>query len=149
MILRWLVAGLHLLALGIGLGAVVARARALRGPLDNAGFSRVFVADNFWGLAAALWLATGLWRAFGGLEKGTAYYVHQPWFLLKMTLFALVFALELRAMRTLIQWRRQLQRQQPIDTSVAPTLARISHAQAVVIVLMIFVAAALARGVSF
>lgn len=45
MILRWLFAALHLLALGVGLGAVWARGRALRGELDEAGLRRAFSAD--------------------------------------------------------------------------------------------------------
>jgi hypothetical protein len=46
MILRWLFAALHLLALGVGLGTVWARERALRGELDQAGLLRVFSADT-------------------------------------------------------------------------------------------------------
>ena len=44
---RWLFAALHLLALGIGLGAVWARGRALRGTLDPAGRRRAFAADSW------------------------------------------------------------------------------------------------------
>jgi len=54
MLIRWLFAALHLLGLGAGLGAVWARARALRGPLDPAGLRRVFYADGWWGVAAAM-----------------------------------------------------------------------------------------------
>lgn len=81
--IRWSIAALHLIALGIGLGALWARGRALRGPLDAARLKRVFYADNWWGVAALLWIATGLLRAFGGLEKGTDYYLHNTWFLVK------------------------------------------------------------------
>lgn len=75
--LRWMVAALHLLALGVGLGAVWARGRALHGVLDAQGLQRVFYADNLWGIAAALWITTGLARAFAGLEKGSDYYLTQ------------------------------------------------------------------------
>lgn len=51
MILRWLVASLHLIALPIGFGAVVVRGAALRGRLDKSGLDRVFRADTLWGLA--------------------------------------------------------------------------------------------------
>jgi putative membrane protein len=70
---RWRFATVHLLALGIGLGAVWARERALRGPLDAAGLRQAFYADSWWGIAALLWIGTGLVRAFAGLEKGSAY----------------------------------------------------------------------------
>ena len=75
MMLRWILASFHLLALGIGLAAAWTRGRALQGQLDQAGFQRIFLADTFWGVAALLWIATGLMRAFGGIEKGTDYYL--------------------------------------------------------------------------
>lgn len=69
-IVRWVVAAVHLLALGMGLGAVWTRARALKALPEPSAFGRAFAADGVWGLAALLWISTGLWRAFGGLEKG-------------------------------------------------------------------------------
>jgi putative membrane protein len=145
MTLRWLVAFSHLLALPIGLGAVWMRARSLGGTLDAAGLRRVFVCDTLWGLAALLWIATGAWRAFGGLEKGTAYYVANPFFHAKMGLLGLVLALEVWPVVTLIRWRRRQAKTEPIDTTAATTLARISFVQAGLIVLMMLTATALAR----
>jgi putative membrane protein len=147
MILRWVVAAIHLLALGIGLGAVLGRAAALRDARDDVVLRRAFRADNLWGLAAALWISTGLWRLLGGLEKGSAYYFHNHVFWTKMGLLALVLALEVVPMVTLIRWRIQTARGTPIDTSRAPVLARISLVQAVLVVLMVFAATAMARGI--
>ena len=67
--LQWLLAALHLPALGIGLGAVALRAAALGGPLDRDGLRRDGLADTAWGGAALLWLVTGLRRAFGGVRR--------------------------------------------------------------------------------
>ena len=64
-----LISSLHLLALAIGLPAVFLRGRALKGPLDADGLRRLLAADNVWGIAAVLWIATGLLRAFGGSRK--------------------------------------------------------------------------------
>jgi putative membrane protein len=147
MTIRWFVAAMHLLALGIGLGAIWARSRALRGPLDAPGLSRLFYADNCWGVAALLWLATGLFRAFGGLEKGTEYYINNWLFLTKMGLFLLVLALEIWPMVTFIRWRIRLGRGEPPDTSPAPTFAWMSAAQAILIVLIVIAATGVARGV--
>jgi putative membrane protein len=144
--LQWLLASVHLLALGIGLGAIGARAGALRGALDRAGLSRVFLADNAWGIAAALWLATGLWRFLGGFEKGTAYYLHHPLFHTKLALFVAVLLLEIGPMRALMRWRGQLRRGEEPDTSRARSLARISSIQLWLIVAIVFLATALARG---
>jgi uncharacterized membrane protein len=64
-----IVAALHYLALAIGLPAIFLRGRALKGPLDDAGLRRLFAADAAWGVAAALWVATGLLRAFGSSRR--------------------------------------------------------------------------------
>ena len=143
---RWLAASLHLLALGIGLGAVWARGRALRSSLDAGSLRQVFFADTLWGLAAVLWISTGLWRLLAGLEKGTGYYLQNHLFLTKMALLGLVLLLEIRPMITLIRWRRTVSRGEAPDTRAAPLLARISFVQAWLIVLMVFAAAAMARG---
>ena len=146
MILRWLLASFHLLGLGLGLGAVWVRGRALRSSLDPAGLRRVFLADSLWGLAALLWIGTGLWRLLGGTEKPTDYYLHNHIFQTKMALLVLILVLELRPMVTLIRWRRQVGRGELPDTRAAPALARVSFIQAGIVVLMVFAATAMARG---
>ena len=146
MLTRWLLAALHLLALGIGLGAVWARGRALRGRLDTTGLRRVFHADMLWGIAAAVWISTGLLRAFGGWEKGAAYYLHNHTFLTKMALLAIVLALEVWPMVTLIRWRIAQRKGGVVDTARAPTFALISTVQALLVVAMVFAATAMARG---
>jgi putative membrane protein len=149
MTLRWLLAAFHLLALGLGLGAVWVRGRALRGPLDLAGLRRIFVADSVWGLAAVLWIGTGLWRLLGGTEKPTQYYLHNHAFMAKMGLLLLILVLELRPMIALIRWRTQVGRGERPDTRAAPVLAQVSFVQAGIVVLMVFAATAMARGLSF
>jgi putative membrane protein len=145
--LRWVLASLHLLALGIGLGAVWARGRGLRRELDPSGLRRVFVADAWWGGAAALWISTGVWRLLGGLEKSTSYYLQNHVFLTKMGLLLLILLLEVRPMMALIRWRRAVGAGRPVDTTDAGTLATISYVQVTVVVLMVFAATAMARGI--
>ena len=144
--IRWTVAAVHLLALGLGLGAVWARGRALRGELDAAGLRRVFYADSWWGAAAGVWIATGLLRAFAGLEKGSAYYLHNHLFWAKMGLLVLILLLEIGPMVTLIRWRIALARGVPVDTHRAGRFARISFLQAGLVMLMVLAATGMARG---
>jgi putative membrane protein len=146
MFIRWLFAAVHLLALGIGLGAIWSRARAFRGTLDVAGLKRVFYADTWWGFAAILWIGTGLVRAFGGLEKGGQYYIHNYMFQAKMTLLVIILLLETAPMLALIRWRTQVARGADPDTHSAQTYAIISTIQACLIVLMVLAATAMARG---
>ena len=144
--LRLVLAATHLLALGIGLGAIWARSRALRGIIDGAALRRAFAADTWWGVAAVLWLATGLTRLLAATDRPVTYYLQNPLFHLKMGLFVLVLALEVWPMITLIRWRRAMGRNQTAAFGAARRIARISTIEAFLIVLMVFVAAALARG---
>jgi putative membrane protein len=144
--LRWLLAAVHLLALGIGLGAIWARALALRGPLDEAGVRRVLYADTWWGIAAILWIGTGLVRAFGGFEKGALYYTHNHYFWVKMGMLGSILLLEIMPMITFIKWRTRLARHETIDARNAASFATTSFIQAALIVFMVLAATAMARG---
>ncbi|MDB4891550.1 MAG: rane protein [Gemmatimonadetes bacterium] len=148
--LRIALAVLHLLALGIGLGAVISRGRSLREPPTAASLSRAFRDDTMWGIAAGLWLVTGLWRLFAGTEKATGYYLANHVFYAKMGLFALIFVLELWPMITLIRWRSQRgagrSAEEVAQPNVARRIATISHVQALLIVGMVIAAAMMARG---
>jgi len=146
MTLAWAFAAVHLLALGIGLGAVWARARALRGTPDTDALRRAFYADALWGLAAVLWIGTGVWRAFGGLEKGTAYYLANPFFHAKLGMLVLILMLEVWPMLTLIRWRQQVGKGQMVDVGPAARIATISRVQAALVVAMVLAATAMARG---
>ncbi len=146
MTLRILIAFLHLLTLGIGFYAIWTRANALKKLKDLTGLAEVFRADNIWGLASMLWIGTGLWRAFGGLEKGTQYYIHSSAFILKMTLFLAVFIMELAIMITLIKWRGKQKKGENIDLSPARGFAFISHIQLGLISIMVLIAVVMARG---
>ena len=140
------VAALHHLALALGLPSVFLRGRALKGPLDRDGLRRLFAADNVWGLAALLWIVTGLLRAFAGLEKGTAFYTASRLFWLKLGLFGAVVALEVWPMLTLLRWRRAVSRGGTPDTSAARALFHLNHVELALIVLIVFVASFMARG---
>lgn len=144
--IQWLFASLHLLALGIGLGAVWTRATALRGHARGGPLRPVFTADNWWILALALWLVTGLIRVVAGLEKPGAFYLHNHLFWIKMVLAGVVYTLELWPMAILIQWGIWIGKGRALDTRAAPRLAVISYVQAGIIVLIVLLAVAMARG---
>lgn len=147
MTVRWLLAAFHLLALGIGMESVWARGRALRRPLDADGLKRVFTHDNWYGIAALLWFPTGIARAFFGFEKGTDYYLHQPFFLAKLAILVPLLVAEVWVAMILVKWRRQVQRGEAIDTTPAPLMSRISAWETLAIMLIVFLATAMARDV--
>ena len=144
--LRWLLAAVHLLGFGIGLGSIWARALALRAPLDAAGIRRVLYADNWWGLSALLLIGTGLVRAFGGFEKGTLYYTHNHYFWTKMGMLVSILLLEILPMITFIKWRVRLAKNEPIDAARAGSFATTSFIQAALLFFMMLAATAMARG---
>ena len=148
--LRFTLAILHLVALGIGLGAVWARARALgERPLDRHAARRAFAADGWWGIAAVLWLATGLWRLLAGTEKATAYYLSNHVFMAKLGFFAAILLLELWPALTLIRWRRAAARGGSSWTPHAPSAARIrviSYLEAALLIAMVCASVLMARG---
>ena len=148
--LRLTLAALHLIALGLGLGAVIARGTALRETPTAASLRRAFRADMLWGIAAGLWITTGLWRWLGAIEKATGYYLANHYFLGKMGFLVVILILEVIPMITLIRWRRELGGGRPADVvheaRSAKRIAMISHIQALLVVLMVFFAAAMARG---
>jgi putative membrane protein len=141
-----IVAALHFLALAIGLPAVFLRGRALKRLPEPDAFSRLFLADAAWGFAAVLWLLTGAGRAFGGLEKGTEYYMQSRLFWVKMALFVVVFVLEIGPMVTFIRWRKSIKNHETVDLAPVPGLVFVNHAEMGVIVVMVFVASFMARG---
>lgn len=148
MTLRWLLAALHLLALPLGLGGVWMRARFLARAKVEA-LASAFAADTAWGIAAIIWIGTGIWRAFGGLEKGSVYYLHSGAFRAKMGLLILILILEIWPMVTLIKWRIARVRHTSPDLSIAPTLALVSYIQTFLAVGMVLAATAMARGIFY
>jgi putative membrane protein len=150
MLLRVFVAFLHLLALGLGLYGVLSRGAALREPPTRLSLRRVVRADIVWAIAGVLWISTGLWRVFGGFEKGVPYYMHNTFFMAKMTFLALIIVLEISPGVTLTRWRLAIKRgespENVANPQAAARIAMISHVQALLVVLMVFAAAGMARG---
>jgi putative membrane protein len=153
-VLQVVLAVVHLLALAVGLPSVLLRAGALRrATQDNSrgdALQRAFAADTLWGVSALLWIGSGLWRYLAGTEKSTEYYNRNHFFLAKMTLLAAILLLELWPMVKLARGRNAVRRGASAAAVVTPAIARriaaVSDVQAALLVLMVFFAAAMARG---
>lgn len=149
-------AALHYFALAIGFASVVARGNSLRALLRASAVERkeilkgLFLADTIWGIAALLWMVSGLLRAFGGLEKGTAYYLANHLFLFKLGLFLFIFALEIPPMITFIKWRISVKKGHvPVKVDNKTFLQRLwlmNFVECVLVVVIILVASFMARG---
>jgi len=145
--LRLTLAAVHLMALALGIGALMQRARALAAAEREEQLERVLFWDNLYGLVAVIWLGSGVWRAFGGLEKGTDYYLSNHAFWGKMLLLAALLGLEGVAMVTFVGWRIRLARKQPISLAGKSRLLRIHWAEFWLALGIIAMATLMARGV--
>jgi putative membrane protein len=145
MVVAALLSAIHVLTLALGLGAVFMRGRSLGRPLDEPGWRRLLAADNAWGAAAALWIASGLGRVFFG-GKEPAFYWHNGLFWLKLALFGVVFALELKPMTLFVRVRSARRRHAPLPQFSVDAYRRINATETTLVVVIVFVAAFMARG---
>lgn len=142
-----LVSWLHLLGVALGLGSVVARGYFLRAtPFTDLDRQRALHVDGVWGGAALLLLPTGMMRAFFGFEKGFDFYGHSALFWTKLTLATSLVAVELWPMVTLIKWRVAIAKGEPVDMSRARLFGAISYFEGAAIVVIMLLAAFMARG---
>ena len=140
-----LLSAIHLLTLALGAGAIFARGRAMSRPLDDQGWKRLLAADNLWGIAALLWIVSGLARVFCGGKEPSFYWLN-GFFWLKMSLFLMVFALEIAPMTTFMRVRIAQSRGTAIPRFPIETYRRINAAEFGLVVAIVFVAAFMARG---
>ena len=150
MIVRASLSALHVLTLALGLGAVFVRGLRLRDLRRDPGSAdarrRLLVADNLWGVAALLWIGTGLARAFGRLEKTPPFYLRNGFFWVKMALFAAVLALEIRPMVTFLRWRFAARSGATPGPANFRMLVALNDAEVALVCLIPFAAALMARG---
>lgn len=153
MIARAALSAFHVLAVALALGSVFARGLRLRelrrDPSDARARERLLRADNVWGVSALLFLATGLPRAFGRLEKTPDFYLRNGFFWVKMSLFAVVLLLEILPMVTFLRWRMAAFRKSAPGGeggTALSTLIALNDAEVAIVCVIPFAAALMARG---
>jgi putative membrane protein len=145
MIVAAFLSAVHVLALGLGLGSVFMRGRALAGRLDEEGWKRLLAADAAWGAAAGLWIVSGLGRVFfGGKEPG--FYWRNGFFWMKLALFGAIVVLELAPMITFTRVRMARGKGLPLPGFSVEAYRRINAVEVGLVVAIVFLAAFMARG---
>jgi putative membrane protein len=142
-----IIAIIHLVALPLGVAALFRRAGALAIAQDNAQLKRVFFWDNLYAVVALVWLGSGLLRAFAGLDKGTAYYLHNHAFWTKMFLLVLLLGAEFVPMKALLGFRKQVAQGLPVSFAKRRALLMHHWIELWCIVGMVVMAVLMARGV--
>ena len=113
-------AAIHLVALLTMVVFLSSEAALCRSEWMNAAVvQRLGRLDMIYGIAALAVLATGLARVFLG-AKGASWYVSQPLFHLKMTLFVVAVLLSFKPTAVFRRWLRQLR-----DNGVLPAAAEV------------------------
>ena len=96
----------HFLAIFLLVTLLAAEAVVLRPGMTPAIVRRLSLYDLFYFLSAMVVLATGLLRLFYG-AKGVDFYLHNPWFHAKMTVFVLIALCSLPPTLAIARWRKQ------------------------------------------
>ncbi|WP_291384727.1 MULTISPECIES: DUF2214 family protein [Achromobacter] len=140
----------HYLAIFVMVVVMTAEAVLLRPDLTASGVKRLIIYDRLYGLSAILVLITGVLRLTLG-AKGAAFYMSNPWFHAKISLFVVIAVCSIPPTLTFLRWSKQ-RRQQP---EFIPTLPEIKRARRWVMIashLFIFLplfAVLMARGIGY
>ncbi len=138
---------IHMLGLGLAFLGLFQRIRACYEMRTK----RIFAADNIWGISAILLVGSGLMRAFLPYEKGSAFYLQNFSFYMKMGFFLIIFVLEIFPMIILIRWRIITIKGKPLETKhlnrYIPVIRNISFLQAILLIGLILSASLMARGI--
>jgi putative membrane protein len=143
-----LFAFLHHIAAFTLFAALVVELILIREVLTVGTARRLQVADMVFGISAGVLIVVGLLRVFY-FEKGAYYYFHTWTFIAKLTLFLIVGLVSIVPTREFLSWRKAVQQGQA--PSVSPdkvrSLRSIMHWELVGVVLIILMAALMAKGV--
>jgi putative membrane protein len=140
-------AAIHLLSLVAGVAVLVMRAKALAAVERPEQLKSVFFWDNWYALVAMFWLGSGAFRAFGGFEKGTDYYLANHVFWTKLALLLVLLSAESVAMVAFVKARIRLARGENVSLANKARLIRLHWVELAAIFFMVLMAVLMARGV--
>ncbi len=97
----------HFLGIMALMGSLITEHLILKPGINNTQIKQLAVIDLVYGIAAVVVLATGLlrWFVYG---KGSDYYLSNPFFHTKLTLFAIVAILSIWPTIRFLRWRKQV-----------------------------------------
>lgn len=140
-------AAVHLLSLVAGVAVLVMRAKALAAVERPEQLKPVFFWDNLYALVALFWLGSGAFRAFGGFEKGTDYYLGNHVFWTKLALLLVLLGAESVALVAFVKARIRLARGEAVSLAKKALLIRLHWVELAAVFGMVLMAVLMARGV--
>jgi len=137
----------HLLAFTL-VACVVYEFLTLRKVMTIEEARRIQRVDLVYGISAGLLLIVGLLRVFI-FEKGVNFYIHNPFFWVKMAAFALVAVMSIDPTIRYIRWNQSLREGRPpvISDAEFKRTRMLLHLELVGIVVILLAAAMMARGI--
>lgn len=143
-----LFAFLHHAAAFVLFAAIVVEFVTIKDPVSARTAQRLLRADAVLGLSAVIVLGVGLARVIW-FEKGSDYYLHSIPFLVKFSLFVLTALLSIYPTVRFMAWRPAIRKGEPpvIDAAALRTIRMVLHLELVGVVLILLMAAMMARGV--
>lgn len=109
---------------------------------------KIQVADTVYGVAAAVLIVVGLLRVFY-FEKGATYYFHSWTFIAKLSMFILIGLVSIIPTIEFLAWRTAIRQGQApsVDAKRMRLVRSIIHAELAGVVLILLMAALMAKGV--
>jgi len=109
---------------------------------------RLALADRWYGIFATLILVVGFTRA-ASFEKGWSFYLHSPFFHLKLTLFILIGLISIYPTIRFIRWRPDIQagRAPTVTDAQFKLISRSLAAEMILLVALLLCASLMANGV--
>lgn len=143
-----LFAFLHHVAAFTLFAALVVELILIREQLTVGTARRMLIADMVFGISAGVLLAVGLLRV-SYFEKGATYYFHTWTFMAKLTLFIVIGLVSIVPTREFLSWRKAVRQGQVPSVSAQRlrSLRSIIHLELVGVVLIILMAALMAKGI--
>lgn len=145
-----LLAFVHHLAAFLIFAVVTVELSATKSELTLTSARTILRMDAVYGIVAMVVLVAGFVRVFY-TEKGSAYYFHDTYFIVKIVSFALVGLLSIYPTMKFLGWRNAVRQQQvPVfDAETRRTVRLILHVELTLLVVIMLCAALMARGFGF
>ncbi|QNM97093.1 DUF2214 family protein [Chitinimonas koreensis] len=142
-----LLAAAHYLGAMLLFGCLLAEHMLLAPQLPLERMRRLARIDALFGLASGIQIATGVGRMF--MEKGEAFYLHNPLFHAKLTVFVLIGLLSIYPTVRILRWHRAAREAGQVAPAAAEyrRVLMIVRLELVLILLLPVLASLMARGV--
>jgi putative membrane protein len=148
MLINSIMATLHHIAAFAVAATLVYEFLAFRKNLTVHEARRILQVDSIYGISAGLLIVVGLLRVFF-FEKGSAFYLNNTMYWIKMGLFILVGLLSIYPTVRFLKWRNTLNEEKApeISEDEFKKIRLLIHLELTGIVLILFVAPMMARGI--